>query len=311
MQQVLMEIERISEFYFSYSTRQIDADRKVNINLKNRTATEVLDELFDGSGVKYTIDDKHIILFKTDDNVALSQHDRRVTGTVKDTQGEAIAGANVAEKGTTNGIVTDADGNFSLDVADNAVLKVSYIGYITQEINALSSLAGMGGKPLIITLLEDTRALEEVVVIGYGVQKKAHLTGAVTAVKADEIKSVPAGNLTNALSGRLSGVNIRQTSGGRPGNSSKMNVRAIGTWNSSDPLYVIDGVVRDARAFDMLNSSEVENISILKDAAAATVYGSRAANGVILVTTKKGQEGKAQVTYSGSVSLGEMAIAPK
>jgi TonB-linked SusC/RagA family outer membrane protein len=236
------------------------------------------------------------------------QQTRRITGTVTDTSDEPLIGVNVIEKGTANGTVTDVDGNFSLNVPDNAVLQVSYIGYITQEIGA-SSVGG--GNLLSIRLVEDVLALEEVVVVGYGVQKKAHMIGSVAAVKAEEIKSVPAGNLTNALSGRLSGVNIRQTGGGRPGNSSNINVRAIGTWNSSSPLYVIDGVVRDSRAFDMLSSSEVENISILKDAAAATVYGARAANGVILVTTKKGQEGKAQVTYSGSVSLGEMSIAPK
>jgi TonB-linked SusC/RagA family outer membrane protein len=313
IQEVLMEIERLSEFYFSYSTKQIESDRKVNIHLNNETVQDALDELFNGRGVKYTIDDRHIILFKTDDGAnetfALQQQGRRITGTVKDEFGETIPGASIVEKGTTNGIITDGDGNFSLTLTQqDATLQISYMGFKSLEI---STVGAGDGKPLIITLSEDIQALDEVVVVGYGMQKKAHLTGSVTAVKAEEIKSVPAGNLTNALSGRLSGVSIRQTGGGRPGNSSTMSVRAIGTWNSTTPLYVIDGIVRDSRAFDMLNSSEVENISILKDAAAATVYGARAANGVILVTTKKGQEGKTTVTYSGSVSMGEMSIAPK
>jgi TonB-linked SusC/RagA family outer membrane protein len=230
----------------------------------------------------------------------------KVSGKIVDVDGISIVGASVLEKGTSNGVVTDSDGIFNISVQSSAaVLQISYVGYLTQDV-------AVGDRTEIdVILLDDMQALEEVVVVGYGVQKKAHLTGSITTVKADEIRAVPTSNLTNALSGRLSGVSIRQTSGGRPGNTSSMNVRARGTWNSTSPLYVIDGVVRDARAFDMLNSSEVDNISILKDAAAATVYGARASNGVVLVTTKKGQTGKAQVTYSGSVSIGELSIAPK
>jgi hypothetical protein len=141
VQEVLMEIERISDFYFSYSTKQIDSDRKVTIDLKNKTAIEVLDELFEGRGVKYTIDDKHIILFKTDDDAdrtsaLLQQQDRRVTGTVMDEQGEAISGATVIEKGTTNGTATDGDGNFILTLTkENATLRINYIGYKPLEIS--------------------------------------------------------------------------------------------------------------------------------------------------------------------------------
>jgi hypothetical protein len=141
VQKVLMEIERISEFYFSYSNRQIEADRKVTINLKNKTAMEALDELFEGSGVKYTIDGRHIILFKTDDvggASAFPQQDRRITGTVRDVQGEAIAGASVIEKGTTNGTATDSDGHFTLLLTgENATLQVNYIGYKPLEINVM------------------------------------------------------------------------------------------------------------------------------------------------------------------------------
>jgi TonB-linked SusC/RagA family outer membrane protein len=236
---------------------------------------------------------------------AAQQARRTITGTVTDPKGEPIIGANIVEKGSGNGTISDLDGKFSLSVAGDAVLQVSYIGYLAQEI-------AVGNQTrLTVTLREDTQALEEVVVIGYGTQKKAHLIGSVTTLDADEIKSVSTGNLTNALAGRLTGVSIRQTSGGRPGNSSSMNIRAIGTWNSTSPLYVIDGVVRDSRAFDMLTSSEVETVTVLKDASAATVYGSRAANGVILVTTKKGKEGKVNVNYGGSVSFGSFTVAPE
>ncbi|KAA6343670.1 TonB-dependent receptor SusC, partial [termite gut metagenome] len=161
-----------------------------------------------------------------------------------------------------------------------------------------------------VTLVEVSDLLDEVVVVGYGTQKKTSLTGSVSALKGDQLRNVPTSNLTNALAGKLAGVTVAQTSGGRPGNSSEITIRARGTWNNTAPLYVIDGVIRDARAFDALNGSEVEDISILKDASAASIYGARAANGVILVTTKKGQSGKPIISYSGSVSMANATLIP-
>ncbi|MDR1813688.1 MAG: TonB-dependent receptor [Tannerella sp.] len=227
---------------------------------------------------------------------------KRVTGTVLDTSGETVIGANVVEKGTTNGTSTDSDGKFVLTVGDNAVLQISYVGYVTQEIKVGNQTA------LNITLQEDAQALEEVVVVGYGVQKKVTLIGSVATVSSKDIQAIPATNLTAALSGRLAGVKILQSTG-TPGSTSSLTVRATGTWNNADPLYVIDGVVRDKVAFDGLNASEIENLSVLKDASAA-IYGARAANGVVLVTTKRGTSGKPVISYSGHFGVSEPTKFP-
>jgi TonB-linked SusC/RagA family outer membrane protein len=228
----------------------------------------------------------------------------KITGKITDASG-VVVGANVTEKGTSNGVMTDQDGNFSFTVSANAVLQISYIGYISQEIEVGNRTS------LDITLVEDTQALDEVVVVGYGTQKKAHLTGAVSTVKAEDIEKISTSRLSNALAGRLAGVTVAQSGGARPGNGSEITIRARGTWNSTGALYVIDGIVRDGRAFDDLDPTQVESFSVLKDAAAATIYGSRAANGVILVTTKKGKTGKPTVSYSGSYSVGSFTVMPE
>ncbi|MDR1747378.1 MAG: TonB-dependent receptor [Tannerella sp.] len=232
---------------------------------------------------------------------------KSVSGTVVDDKGEAVIGANVVEKGTTNGVITDIDGKFSLNVSgSNSVLQISFVGYVTQEIAVGNQTS------LQIVLKEDSETLEEVVVVGYGIQKKTHLLGAVSQVQASEVEKISTGRLTNALSGRVAGVSIAQGSGGRPGNTSDITVRARGTWNSTAPLFVIDGVARDQRIFDNLDPSMVENISVLKDASAASIYGSRAANGVVLVTTKRGKEGgKPVINYTGSLGVGGFAKIPK
>jgi TonB-linked SusC/RagA family outer membrane protein len=229
----------------------------------------------------------------------------RVSGKVVDVDGISVVGASVSEKGTTNGVVTDNDGNFSISVqSGEAVLSISYLGYATQEI-------AVGNRTVInVSLLDDTQALDEVVVVGYGTQRKVTLTGSVATLKVEELSGVPASNLSNALGGRLSGVYISGGMGGRPGNSSAIVIRSKGTWNNTDPLYVIDGVVRDKFAFDGIDANDVENMSILKDAASTAIYGSRAANGVVLITTKKGKEGKPVITYNGSYGLSDATKVP-
>ena len=182
-------------------------------------------------------------------------------------------------------------------------MVISYIGYISQNI-------AIGNKNMIsATLQEDTKTLDEVVVVGYGTQKKVNLTGSVASINSEVIENVPAANLSSALSGRLAGVNITQTAG-KPGGGSSLSIRADGTWNSTTPLYVIDGVVRDKFAFDGLDASEVESLSVLKDGASAAIYGSRAANGVILVNTKKGKQGKPTINYTGSIGIEEATKIP-
>jgi TonB-linked SusC/RagA family outer membrane protein len=314
IREVLNTIEKESEYVFFFSDEiNRELDKKIDIRIKNQTLNRILDQILDASSVSYTIIDRQVVLQKNRtpeppavESDAEQQDGIRIAGTVTDANGEPVIGANVLEKGTTNGNITDVNGNFSLTVeSGNAVLQISYIGYISQDVRVNNRTS------LRITLNEDLQSLDEVVVVAYGTQKKASLTGSVATIGGDQLQSIPTSNLTNALAGRLSGVTVSQTQGGRPGNSSSLTIRARGTWNSTDPLYVIDGIVRDSRAFDVLDASEVENISILKDASAASIYGSRAANGVILVQTRRGKEGsKPLVSYSGSVGVGSFTLRP-
>lgn len=215
------------------------------------------------------------------------QATRQITGTILDETGEPIIGANVIQKGTTNGTMTDLDGAFSLNVPNNATLVVSFIGYNSMEVNVA------GKSKITVTLKEDTQKLEEVVVVGYGTQKKVTVTGAVTAIGADEITQAPVANISNALVGRLPGVRVQNT-GGMPGQESSVDIRGFGK-----PLILVDGIEQPGFQVD---PNEIESISVLKDAAAA-IYGVKAGNGVVLITTKKGSAGKAKITYNGSVGF--------
>ena len=222
---------------------------------------------------------------------AVQQSTKKITGTVSDSQGPVI-GASVVEKGTTNGVVTDFDGNFTLNVKPGATLVISYIGYTTQEI-AIGSQSNYN-----VTLEEDNTALEEVVVVGYGVQKKKLLTGATVQVKGDEIAKLNTTNALEAMQSSTPGVQITQSSS-QPGKGYKVYIRGIGTTGNSAPLYVIDGVA--GGSLDDINPADIESIDILKDAASAAIYGARAANGVILVTTKQGKAGKIEISYNGAM----------
>ena len=219
-----------------------------------------------------------------------------IKGVVEDALGP-IAGANVVEKGTTNGTITDMDGNFTLEVASNAILVVSYIGYQNQEISV------NGQKDFKISLKEDSQALDEVVVVGYGTQKKVNLTGSVSSVNFEEqALSRPITNVSNALAGISAGVQVMQSSGQPGSDGSTIRIRGVGTLNNAEPLVLIDGV---EGSMDLVNPQDIENISVLKDAASSSIYGSRAANGVILITTKKGKEGKLSVSYTGRLSYAQ------
>lgn len=212
-----------------------------------------------------------------------------VKGVVYDTEsGETIPGVNILEKGTNNGTITDLDGSFTLDVADNATLVFSFVGYLSQEV------AVQGQSSLDIRLSPDLTSLEEVIVIGYGSQRKQDMTGAVSVVKTDELIQQPTAQLTNQLQGRVSGVTI--TGSGQPGEAPQIRIRGINTFGNNDPLYIVDGVA--SSGINDINPNDVESMQVLKDAASASIYGSRAANGVIIITTKKGK-GKVSVNYSG------------
>ena len=230
-----------------------------------------------------------------------------VQGTVLDAaNGEPIIGASVLEIGTTNGTITDFDGNFTLNVKPGAKLSISYMGYKTQELEAKGTLA--------VRLSEDTEVLDEVVVVGYGVVKKNDATGAVTAIKPDEMNKGLTTTATDMLSGKVAGVTVTN-GGGTPGGGATIRIRGGSSLNASnDPLIVIDGLAMDnngipgaASGLSMINPSDIETFTVLKDASATAIYGSRASNGVIIITTKKGAAGsKMKVTYDGNVSFGTL-----
>ena len=228
---------------------------------------------------------------------------KAISGKVVDSKGESIIGANVMEKGTTNGTITDFDGNFSLKVSANSTIVISYIGYQSIEVSAAQIKTG--GQ---ITLKEDTELMDEVVVVGYGTQKKATLTGSVSSIGGDDLKKISTANLTNTLAGKTAGV-IANTRSGEPGaDDAEILIRGKGTLGNTAPLIVVDGIAD--RSFGRLNAEDIESISVLKDASAA-IYGARAANGVILVTTKRGKEGKIKVNYSGNVSISQPTRIPE
>ena len=295
LEKILNEIESQTDYLFIYNN-QVDVDRKVSVKAKTKPVSQVLDDLFKNAGIKYEMEGTHIVLSATDVNAvaAVKQQTRTVTGRIVDDMGEPIIGANVFVKGTTNGTVTDFDGNFSIEADSKSVLSISYIGYLTKEI-VIGNL-----KVINITLLEDTKALDEVVVIGYGTQKKADLTGAVANVSADDLNTQSNTTIAQALQGKIAGVDI-VSQGGAPGGSTRVMVRGIGTLNNSSPLYIVDGMYMSG--IDHLNPNDIASIDVLKDASSAAIYGSRAANGVVLITTKQGKQGKLQVSYDGYVGF--------
>ena len=213
----------------------------------------------------------------------------QVTGTVLDATGETIIGASVLEKGTTNGAITDIDGKFSLAVKQGAELQVSFVGYVTQNVKVT------GNQPLKIVLKEDSQALEEVVVIGYGTQKKSDVSGSVTTVQGDKLNKMPTANAEAALQGMAPGLAVNFGSGAA-GSSASLQVRGVTSWGTDNsPLVIIDGVPGD---MSYLNPEDIKSMSVLKDAATAAIYGARAAAGVILIETHRGTESKPKINFS-------------
>lgn len=302
LKEFISEIEAQTDFLFIYSENEINLTQQVKVGDRSDNVVSVLEKTLNNNKIDFNINETYISLRMRDANRA-ETNKKKVAGVVTDAGGEPIIGVNVVEKGTTNGTITDLDGKFTLEIS-NPVLLLSYIGYLSQEV------AARGESAIHVKLLEDTQNLEEVVIVGYGIQKKVNLTGSVASVSAEEIQNTPASSLSNALVGKIAGVLLTQ-SGGKPGSGSDMTVRAKGTWNDTEPLYVIDGIVRDKFAFDGLDASEVENLSVLKDGASAAIYGARAANGVVLVTTKKGKMGKPVIAYTGSIGFSDATKIPE
>ena len=300
VEEVLNEIEAKSEFYFLYNNKLINVDRRVSVDVDAENIESVLQNLFKGTDVVYRIADKQIVLSRKDlaQNTVVDgiQQSKVVTGTVVDPTGMPVIGANIMVKGTTNGTITDMDGNFSLEADKDAILVVSYVGFANQEIKV-----GNQSK-LSIALKEDVEALDELVVVGYTSQKKGLLAGSVETTKFDnKLSEIPVSSPSSVLAGKMSGV-VVSTPSGKPGAQPDVSIRTGTTWNDSPTLYVIDGAVLDANAFKNLSSSEIESISVLKDAASAAVYGARSDAGVVLVTTKRGKEGKPSINYTANIS---------
>lgn len=300
---VFKEIEKQSDYKFFYNNSQVDLSDQVDVNITGGSIESVLDNVFKGTDITYKIVNNHVVLTnKTQSETAVAvvnQRGKRVTGRVVDSKGEALIGVNVVVKGTTNGAITDIDGKYILEnVSDNAVLEFSYIGYHTQE-EAIGTKSSAN-----ITLSEDTQKLEEVVVVGYGSFKKSDLTGAISQIKGDEIANLPLRSASDALQGKVAGVTITANSGS-PGALGDVRIRGVGTLNGNDPLYVVDGMPQDGIGW--LNPRDIENIEVLKDASAQAIYGARAANGVILVSTKRGATGD---TYRSSIEF-DMSVGFK
>ena len=298
---VLSQIEDQTEFRFLYSDSKVDVLDIVNVDVNKQSIDAVLKHVFDGTSIKYKIVDRQILLFGDTESV-VNQLSKTVKGVVNDDSGSPLPGVTVVLKGTTKGTITDVDGNFSLnDVTNQSVLVFSFVGMKQLEIPV------EGQTLLNVTMLEDAIGIEEVVAVGYGTQKKATLTGAVSSIKSEELVVTKNENVVNMLTGKLPGVRVVQKSAAPGAYDTKIDIRGMG-----DPLFVVDGIPRDQEYFSRMSAEEIESVSVLKDGTAA-IYGLRAANGVILVTTKSGvaQGGKVDITFNTSSSMQQFLYVPE
>ncbi|NWJ52082.1 MAG: TonB-dependent receptor [Bacteroidetes bacterium] len=309
LEKALDEIERQSDLYFVFNQKLVDVTRIVNLSAKHKDIKEVLDDLFAGVDVNYRVLDKQILLapgkFIYPVSTEATQKQIKISGVVVDVKGITIPGVTVKVKGTSNGVTTDSKGRFNLSVPnEKAILTVSCIGYVAQDI-----LVG-AQQQISIILQDDIKKLDEVVVVGYGTQKKVNLTGSVSSVSSTEITKRTSTNVANLLQGKVAGLQVTQSSG-EPGNDNPvLRIRGIGTFSSagSDPLVLVDGI---SGSLSNLNSNDIETISVLKDAASASIYGARAANGVILVTTKQGKSDGLNIEYSTNYQIQQPTSMPK
>lgn len=287
MKDIINQIESQTDYLFVYNYENVDLSRKVSLNASDISVAEVLKILFKNSDVVYAVEGNNILLMKNAAKMKKQQSGQRISGKVTDSNGDAIIGANVIEKGTTNGTITGIDGSYTLNVSASSTLQISFIGYLTQEVSVQNKTS------LNVTMKEDLQALDEVVVVGYGTQKKEVVTAAITTVNASDIAVSPSPDVAAGLAGRLSGVIINTRSGEVGNESTSVFVRGKSTYGkNTEPLYVVDGIARTEEdgILSRMDPNDIESISVLKDASAA-IYGSRAANGVILITTKRGKEG--------------------
>lgn len=303
LKEAIEVIKKQGNYSFLIRNNDIDLNRKVSVNINNGTINDVMGQLLAGTDVSYEVNGPRVIMFHAVTPQKEQEKAFVLKGRITDPTGEGVIGANVKVVDSTEGTITDMDGNFSLMVTPNARLSISYIGYATQEVVVKDQ------RPLNVTLKEDTRLIDEVVVVGYGVQKKANLTGAVSSVKMDDVLGDrPVVSVSDALKGAMPGLQITGNSG-RPGEEMSFNIRGVNSLDKNGkPLVLVDNVEMD---INMLDPNDIESVTVLKDAASSAIYGARAAFGVILITTKKGSDAtKLSINYSNNFSFSRPANMP-
>lgn len=302
MGELFAEIEKQTDYLVVFSNREVDTSHKLTLTKTTTKVSDCLDEVLSEGNLKYEFTNKYIVL--SNKPVAAQQSNKTITGIVTDSNDEPIIGANVVEKGSrSNGTITDIDGKYTIAVAPNSTLVISYIGYTAKEV-------AVSNKTVInISLQEDSQTLDEVVVVGYGTQKKANLSGAVETVSSKALTSRATANVGAALQGIVPNLNI--SSSGQANSVPQFNIRGDNSINGGTPLIMVDGIPTDAGEFSRMNSSDIENISILKDASSAAIYGARASFGVILVTTKQGKGEKLTVHFNNNFNMRTLSHIPK
>ncbi|TYA74528.1 TonB-dependent receptor [Seonamhaeicola marinus] len=310
---IIDKIEATTEYRFVYNTRFVDLKRKTTLKAERTSIEDVLHSLFNNTNTTYKVNDRQVILKEGKKASIISEapiieiQKFEVKGTVTDANGQPLPGANILEKGTSNGTQTDFDGNFSLSVEnENATLVVSYLGYTTSEVVV------NGQSTLSVVLQEDAASLDEVILVGYGSQLKSELTGAVSSVNTEELTKATSATVDNALVGKVAGVQVSTNSAG-PGGGMSVRIRGVGGVNNSEPLYVVDGIPisvgpnENSSPLSSINPKDIESISVLKDAASAAIYGARAANGVVLINTKRGKGGRSTININASQGFQSLA----
>lgn len=300
--EILQQIEEKTDFSFFYNNRHVDLNRRVSVSMDETNIFNILDAIFTNTDVVYKVVDKRIVLTRKDESYpSIQQATKKITGTILDDDGTPVIGANVMVKGTTNGTITDMNGKFSLDVEEGAVLQISYIGYANQEITVGNQ------NNLSIALKEDAEALDELVVIGYGTARKIDLTGSTSSLGGEKLQMRNSPQLSSQLQGQMAGVQITRSSGD-PSAGATIRVRGVTTLSTNDPLIIIDGVPGE---INDVAPEDVKDIQVLKDAASAAIYGSRAAAGVVLITTKRAKNKDFHLSYNVEYGIDAPTAVPK
>ncbi len=304
IKEVLNQVEEKSDFVFLYKIGELDENKRVNIVLENASVREILDQVLIGQSLTYDIYNRQIIIRKVIGDNFLNPQPRSVSGKVTDSSGLPLPGVSIVIKGKSTGTTSDFDGNYTLEISeDAATLVFSFVGMKSQEIT-------IGKRTQIsVSLEEATIGLDEVVAVGYGVRNKRDVTTSIASVKSEDLQDIPVAGFDQALIGKMAGVQVLQTTG-EPGRETDIRVRGVGSISAgNEPLFVVDGLPLDVggQAIETVNMNDVESIEILKDASAAAIYGSRGSNGVMLITTKRGNDGKLQISYDGSYGIQQVS----